>query len=317
MTMKIRMLSAHNPMTGARHLGHYVSTMKEWVQQQSKYECFFVVDDIIANIVYPIDREKVQNRALYTFRDFLASGLNPNQSHFVLASMVPEYLEIMMLMSTVIDVAYVQRLHSESFCGTIKSYHRKQLGMSMYTSVAELLYPQLALPAFTVGLDTHLFQGGEEISGYTYIMDEVVKKYNDTYGKVLRAPELLKPKTPFLIGTDGVHMITDNAIILSWDEKTLAAAVERVQKPRVFHEWYSAMDHEAKAQEMATRTELTSKDRQEMTAVLNEQLTPFRSYRITNGEILAILRDGAKVARARFRDTIDKMRSAQSIARFS
>ncbi len=32
--------------TGPLHLGHYVGALKNWVELQDKYECFFMVADV-------------------------------------------------------------------------------------------------------------------------------------------------------------------------------------------------------------------------------------------------------------------------------
>ncbi len=59
------LISAHNPMTGPRHLGHHVSTMREWPALQRKYECFFVIDDLIATFMYPHDKNEIFERSLF------------------------------------------------------------------------------------------------------------------------------------------------------------------------------------------------------------------------------------------------------------
>ena len=43
-TQKLRILSGMRP-TGLLHLGHYHGVIKNWVEMQNQYDCFFFVAD--------------------------------------------------------------------------------------------------------------------------------------------------------------------------------------------------------------------------------------------------------------------------------
>lgn len=70
MKLKEILISAHNPVTGPRHLGHYVSSIKELKHLQDKYECFILFDDLLAYFMYPNDRVNIMNRSFTVSKIF-------------------------------------------------------------------------------------------------------------------------------------------------------------------------------------------------------------------------------------------------------
>jgi len=311
--MKDILVSAHNPMTGARHLGHFVSTIKEWRHLQDEHECFIVVDDLIAHFIYPSEKEKIQNRAFYTIRDFLAGGLDSKKTHVILTSMVPESLELMVLLSHYVDLSYCKKLYEESFCGMLQMYHRSQLGLRIHPSVAEFLYPQLALPALTLGLGARSFQGGEEISGYVYIMDEITRQLGASKGAKLNAPRLLSPKCSYCVGHDGNHMVTGNEITLAAEPKAVHEVVNRAVSPSVLAHWAGALDNESLASSCHQSATASDDVKKQVAEYMANYLKPFREFQISNKDILEILKDGAAVASSLVRRTIDQVKESMSI----
>jgi tryptophanyl-tRNA synthetase len=310
------MVSAHNPMSGARHLGHYVSTMKEWEKLQYEFELFIVVDDLIAHFLNPAERSEMQNRSFLTIQDFLAGGADPSACHFILTSMLPEALELMTLLSAHIELPYCERLYSQSYAGLLKTYHRPQVGLGKYPSIAEFIFPQIGLPALTIGLQTQAFQGGEEISGYVHIMAEIVRSFNEQHGEVLRAPRLHAPETNFLVGVDGTHMIPGNEITLSADPDEIKATVERITETQVIRDWYTALGYQDLARALPDAGAADQKMKATMTEVLIDSLARFREFRVTNKEIAELLYDGADVARSLISDTTNRVKAQMGIPVF-
>lgn len=308
--MKGVLVSAHNPMTGPRHLGHLASTMIEWKALQDEYECYFVVDDLIADFIYPIERRKLQNRTFFTIRDFLAAGVNPHKCHIAVSSLVPEFLELMTILGSLVDLEYCLRLHARSFAGLLAPYHRAQLGLSNYESVTEVVYPQLGLPCLTLGLQADVFQGGEEVLGYGYIMEDLVKVARHLIGHSIRAPKFLAPKAPYVRGPDGEHMVAGNAIVLASDPAEVRSAVERVQDTRVLAEWYRAVGRPELARRLPASRECTPELTSEMADFMVKFLEPFRTFKIDNETIAGIVQEGSWAARSRIRKTCDLVRTA-------
>lgn len=304
------LVSGHNPMTGPRILGHHVSNFKEWPALQNAYDCYFEVDDIIAHLIYPRQREQILNRTLYTVRDFLASGINVDRCHIFVTSQVPELLELMLWLGMAVDQSYCEILHRSSFTGLIAPYQRHQMGLHTYPSVSEVTYPQLGPPALALGLGASGFQGGEEISGYVDIVAVIVEAFNHRYGDVLRKAKYVAPKTPFLVGTDGLHMSNGNHVTLSAPPESIHSACMDIRDYSILHQWYTALDSPERATMIPPTGSPSVEAKKEMAGFLTELLAPYRNIKITNAELLDIISRGAESARERVSLTVERVKAA-------
>jgi len=69
--------------TGPLHLGHYAGALENWVRLQREYECFFLIADYQVSD-YADDIEHVRQSVWEVALDWLAVGLDPDTSHFVI-----------------------------------------------------------------------------------------------------------------------------------------------------------------------------------------------------------------------------------------
>lgn len=306
------LVSAHNPMTGPRHLGHHVSTMMEWPALEEVHECFFVIDDVIATLMYPSQREMIFNRSLYTARDFLASGIDTTKSHIVLTSSISESFELSSYLLHYVDMDYCRRLFDHSFLGILAPHQRAQLRLGLNPSVAEYIYPQFAVPTMSLGLGCEQFQGGLEISGYVYIMEAIVDSFNRAHpNATFHAPSWLKPRVPYLSGADGNHMITENGWILSQPLEGQCSAIRDGTVPdSVLCEWCEALDLPDIAEAVRDGG---SKHRDNAIAALLSHCERYRTADFTNEEIVDRLAAGAARAKFLLRETLSSVKAAMGI----
>jgi tryptophanyl-tRNA synthetase len=71
------------------HLGHYAGALENWVRLQHEYECFFLIADYQVSD-YAQDLQRVRAAVWEVALDWVAAGLDPERSAFVIESMVPE-----------------------------------------------------------------------------------------------------------------------------------------------------------------------------------------------------------------------------------
>ena len=69
-----RVLSGMRP-TGRLHLGHYHGVLKNWVQLQHEYECFFFVADWHALTTHYQDTRGIDQAITDMVIDWLAAGV--------------------------------------------------------------------------------------------------------------------------------------------------------------------------------------------------------------------------------------------------
>ncbi len=79
--------------TGFLHLGNYFGAVKNWVNMQSEYECFFCVVDWHSLTTHP-DTKELKGNVLRLLSELLASGLDPEKSVIYVQSQIPETTEL-------------------------------------------------------------------------------------------------------------------------------------------------------------------------------------------------------------------------------
>src|SRR5580765_2554016 len=105
--MKQRVLSGMRP-TGALHLGHYAGALKNWVRLQDEYDCYFLIADYQVSD-YADDFARVRSSVWEVVLDWLAVGLKPETSHFMIESEIPENAELTTWLSWYLPLGMLQR----------------------------------------------------------------------------------------------------------------------------------------------------------------------------------------------------------------
>ncbi len=93
---KGRILSGMRP-TGKLHLGNYVGALRNWVNLQKDYDCFFFIADWHALTTDYADTSNIKQNSLEVMIDYLAAGLDPEQSTLFIQSHVPQHAELHLL----------------------------------------------------------------------------------------------------------------------------------------------------------------------------------------------------------------------------
>ena len=211
---KPRILTGIRP-TGALHLGHYVGALKNWLELQDQYECYFLIADYQALGDHFHDIDLIRESVLDVTLDWLAVGLDPEKSSFVVQSYVPEHAELTMLLSFVTPLGMLERnptLKSEIDSLPVE---RRTVGFFNYpmSQVADILLPR-----------AHLVPVGDDQEPHVEMTREVARKFNRMFGQVFPEPDTLVGDIGRLVGTDGNAKMSKsrgNAIMLSDDADTV------------------------------------------------------------------------------------------------
>lgn len=310
------LVSAHNPMTGPRHLGHFASTMSAWEKLSKDYQIIAVIDDLIPALLYPAEREKIQERTLAVVRECLAMDLDfDGQHHILLTSMAPEAHETAFFLSMSMDFAWSQALYRESFAGLLSTYQRAELGLPHTPSLAEIAYPQCHLAALTLGLGADAFQGGEEMRGYMEIMSVAAKRYD-----AFTQPEFIGDAT-FVLGTDGHHMASENAIFISAPSTEIEAQVRDIRSIAIFENWANALGSRDMLAALASEPRGDPEDHlkaiQDIALkVISGALDRFGTAATADRDVAAILEKSSSFARERLQETSARIKKQERITGF-
>lgn len=110
MKEKYTTLTGDRP-TGSLHIGHYVGSLRKRVEIQNSgnYNQFVMIADLQALTDNADNPEKIRENVMEVMLDYLAAGLEPDKTTFLLQSEIPALYELPMLYSNLVTVARLQR----------------------------------------------------------------------------------------------------------------------------------------------------------------------------------------------------------------
>lgn len=314
--LKPTQISVHNPLFGPRNLGHYLGSMKDLIANQHNYRSIVVIDDIAATFINPRDFKSVQNRSFFIVQDFINAGFDYTHNSIILTSQVlQELTQLIIYFSSVTDLKYCNYLYDNSFLGGLKAHQRKDMGLNQYPSVFEQLYPQLGMPSISLGLDVELFQGGEEIMGYTYIMKEIVTGVNNMMGLYMHCPIYEPSRNRTVLGLDGRYMFQHNSIFLAENEQSIREKIERIKKKEVLIDWYTSFGYTDVASGLHYKDDFMF-EREHMSEMLIAEFKPFRDNKLTNRQIMDVLSVSASSVKQQLYIKIRDIKNAFNIPLF-
>src|SRR5690606_24673130 len=94
----------------ALHLGNYYGALRNWVDLQYQYECYFFVADWHALTTGYESTEALQENIQSVLIDWLAAGLNPGVATLFVQSHVPEHAELHLLLSMITPLGWLERV---------------------------------------------------------------------------------------------------------------------------------------------------------------------------------------------------------------
>src|SRR6516165_7502866 len=96
--------------TGPLHLGNWHGALRNWVELQYQYECFFFIADWHMLTTGYEDTSHLQENVRDVLIDWLAAGLNPGVATLFIQSQVPEHAELHLLLSMMMPLGWLGRV---------------------------------------------------------------------------------------------------------------------------------------------------------------------------------------------------------------
>ncbi|MBI2828284.1 MAG: tryptophan--tRNA ligase [Acidobacteria bacterium] len=208
--------------TGKLHLGHLVGALKNWVDLQERYDCFYFVADWHALTSDYASPGGITGYALDNVADWIAAGVDPDRSTIFVQSLVPEHAELYLLLSMVVPVPWLERVP------TYKE-QQEQLAEKDLSTFGFLGYPLLQTADIAI-YDGRFVPVGDDQVPHLELSREVVRRFNQFYGEVLVEPQPLLTPVPRLPGLDNRKMSKSyaNTIDLTDDSTTVAKKVRQM-----------------------------------------------------------------------------------------
>ena len=170
-----RVLSGMRP-TGRLHLGHYHGVLKNWVQLQHEYECFFFAADWHALTTHYETTDLIESQVWEMVIDWLAAGVNPGSATLFIQSRVPEHAELHLLLSMITPVSWVERAPSYKDA-LAKSSNDKDLATYGF-----LGYPVLQSADILIYQAGNVPVGADQVP-HVEITRDLARRFNHVFGR--------------------------------------------------------------------------------------------------------------------------------------
>jgi tryptophanyl-tRNA synthetase len=172
--MKEIIVSGIQP-SGEMHIGNYLGALKDFVQLQDKYECYFFIADL-HSITEDYKPEEKRQQILDTLMAFLAAGLDPEKSTIFVQSHVPAHAELAWIFNTVTPINDLERMTQYKDKAT-KQKHNINAGL--------LTYPVLQAADILLYHANQVPVGQDQIQ-HLEMTNLIARKFNNKYGEYFK-----------------------------------------------------------------------------------------------------------------------------------
>lgn len=319
--------------TGRLHFGNFMGAVRHFVefQRPENRSMYFIAN--LHTLTTLGDPEELKKNVLEITKDYLAAGLDPEQSMIYAQSSIPELSELSLLLSMVQPLGELERIP------TFKDLVRKNPDN---INLGLVSYPVL-MAADILGPRATLVPVGEDQRPNVELARNIVNRFNQRFGDTLIMPEMLDEdqmvKVPGLDGekmgkSDSDNAIDINAPIETIRKRYLERGITDPQRLRVTDKGdpYNRCRSVYKIHEMITPGESTSRDianaclsaqigcsdcKKLLVESIAAKLLPFQEKRreIAEKDDFAreILHEGGKRARVIISETLEAVREKMGI----
>ena len=169
-----RVLSGMRP-TGQLHLGHYHGVLRNWIELQHEYECFFFIADWHALTTVYEETSGITESVFDIVVDWLSVGINPGEATIFIQSRVPEHAELHLLLSMITPISWLERVPSYKD----QQEKLKERDLSTYGFLGYPLLQAADILIYRAGL----VPVGEDQVAHIEMAREVARRFNFLYGR--------------------------------------------------------------------------------------------------------------------------------------
>jgi tryptophanyl-tRNA synthetase len=178
--------------TNNLHLGNYLGAIKNWVELQKDYNCFFCVVDLHA-ITVKQDPKILQQNIINTAKTYIALGIDPTKSTIFVQSDVKEHAELAWLLNTITKISELERMTQFK---DKSAQHKNNINIGLFG------YPVL-MAADILLYDTEKVPVGDDQKQHIELTRTLAERFNNTFGKTFVIPEpVIKKDGARIMGLD-------------------------------------------------------------------------------------------------------------------
>ena len=170
MTDKKKIVVSGIQPTGELHLGNYLGAIKNWVDLQDDYDCYFFIADY-HSITIPYEPAEKEKQTLDLAKDLVALGLT--RSKLFVQSQIPEVTELSWYFNSVTPIGELERMTQYK---DKSAQHKDNVNAGLFT------YPILQAADILI-YKGELVPVGEDQVQHVELTRDIAKKFNKKFGK--------------------------------------------------------------------------------------------------------------------------------------
>lgn len=189
------LLSGIKP-SGELHIGNYFGALKQFVDLQDDYKCFFMIADYHALNTLQ-DAKEMKENIINIALDYLAVGLDPKKAVIFKQSDVSAHTELAWIFEAITTMPYLMRAHA------FKDAEAKNKDLNVGT----FNYPMLMASDILL-YDVDVVPVGQDQKQHIEIARDTAQKFNNTFEtETFKLPEpLIIESVAVVPGIDGQKM---------------------------------------------------------------------------------------------------------------
>ena len=212
--------------SGRLHLWHYKWALENWLKMQDhpNINPYFLIADYQVLWDHLWDTKRLRESVVDMVIDWLAVGLDPSKSHFIVQSYVPEFAELFNYLT--MFVPFSVAANNPTLKDEIKKLETREvnknesgpsLGFINYpvSQVADILLPKWEIvPVW------------EDQIPHIELARKIIKKVNGMYGTNYKLPMVMLSDTPRLVWIDGNDKMSKSL----WNTIAITAEFSEIKK---------------------------------------------------------------------------------------
>lgn len=180
--------------TGDIHLGNYFGAVKNWVDLQADYRCYYMVVDYHA-MTMPYDVKKLRNKTWELIFNLVAIGVKPE--NLFIQSLVPEHTELCWIFNCFCSYGNLSRMTQFKD----KSQQSKESSKEDFISAGIFDYPVLQAADILI-YKADAVPVGKDQEQHLELSRTIAQRFNNQVGKeYFVLPQTLFTETPKILST--------------------------------------------------------------------------------------------------------------------
>ncbi|MGD9569409.1 MAG: tryptophan--tRNA ligase [Sedimentibacter sp.] len=165
--------------SGSLTLGNYLGALKNWVQLQNEYDCYYCVVDMHA-ITVPKEPKELRKNTFELLASYIAGGIDPEQSTLFIQSHVSAHAELGWILNCMTYFGELGRM--TQFKDKSKKLDSNAITAGLFT------YPVLMVADILL-YQADLVPVGEDQRQHLEITRDIAQRFNNRFSETFKVPD--------------------------------------------------------------------------------------------------------------------------------